>query len=209
MALGLLRTGLWNYMPNPFRVKNLWKCSGNTFFHQIHPGHCNNHVVCFGCPKLSNPGLFQEGFKKSHASSLPSEDLHVIVLEKRHFSANQPGAPCQKHVFFRQVPWSHMPDLFKFLTYCLAIDMLLTVSFGCPPLKPNWTERLQEIICVKNPFQFKICMCKCSGNNFLTKSKPGLVTIIPSQCYVSLDSFLRRWIANIPRRAMFGNVPGI
>ena len=31
----------------------------------------------------------------------------------------------------------------------------------------------------------QICMCKCSGNNFLTKSKPGLVTIIPSQCYVS------------------------
>ena len=65
--LGLLWTGWWNYIPNPFQVKNLWKCSGHTFSHQIHPGHCNNHVVCFGCPKLSNPCLFQKGFKKSHA----------------------------------------------------------------------------------------------------------------------------------------------
>lgn len=56
--LGLLWTGLWNYMSSPFQVKNLWKCSGNTFSHQIHPRHCNNHVVCFGCPKLSNPCLF-------------------------------------------------------------------------------------------------------------------------------------------------------
>ena len=67
--------------------------------------------------------------------------------------------------------------------------------FWVPPAQTQLNREASRDHMPVQSIPIQICMFKCSGKNFPTKSKPGLVTIIPSQCYVSNgvcpDSFLR------------------